>query len=255
MAFEIASSNLVLELTIVLLVFLGWQFALAEVVGGMLMVAIIGLWLVRVTAGRFITTGDYLFYYFGANYGASANQPTPAVTSATVSGRVTRLSEGVDSAGYPYQPCVLDIPAAQVVGAAVTDHVGGCLSRMVFEGLSADGRAIAVTVPVGETREVQLYARTPDGSHSIAGSTCIRGPSWPGDAPADECGCVGRNRRTTGALQPHVIRSRARFCRAPMLRNHRDAVAGRPAMGATTAGLLAGRRRARPWRRRGSAPC
>src|SRR5207237_9222120 len=32
MAFEIASTNLVLELTIIMIVFLGWQFALAEAV-------------------------------------------------------------------------------------------------------------------------------------------------------------------------------------------------------------------------------
>ncbi|HUX33449.1 MAG TPA: permease [Gemmatimonadaceae bacterium] len=43
MTFEIASTNLVLELTIVILVFLGWQFALAEVVGAAAMVTILAL--------------------------------------------------------------------------------------------------------------------------------------------------------------------------------------------------------------------
>lgn len=43
MAFQVASTNLVLELTIVMLVFLGWQFALAEVVGGLLMVVMLSL--------------------------------------------------------------------------------------------------------------------------------------------------------------------------------------------------------------------
>ena len=53
MTFEIASTNLVLELTIVILVFLGWQFALAEVVGAAAMVTILALlfrWLL--TPGR-----------------------------------------------------------------------------------------------------------------------------------------------------------------------------------------------------------
>src|SRR2546423_5390121 len=40
MAFEIASTNLVLELSIILIVLMGWQFALAEFSGGALMVAI-----------------------------------------------------------------------------------------------------------------------------------------------------------------------------------------------------------------------
>src|SRR5437763_8178345 len=43
MAFEIASTNLVAELSIILIVLMGWQFALAEFVGGPLMVVLIAL--------------------------------------------------------------------------------------------------------------------------------------------------------------------------------------------------------------------
>ena len=43
MAFEIASTNLVLELGIILIVLMGWQFALAEFTGGPLMVIIIAI--------------------------------------------------------------------------------------------------------------------------------------------------------------------------------------------------------------------
>src|SRR5256884_3953814 len=39
MAFEIASTNLVAELSVILIVLMGWQFALAEFTGGLLMVA------------------------------------------------------------------------------------------------------------------------------------------------------------------------------------------------------------------------
>src|SRR3989442_15130996 len=38
MAFEFASTNLVIELGILLIILLGWQFALAELVGGIIMV-------------------------------------------------------------------------------------------------------------------------------------------------------------------------------------------------------------------------
>ena len=38
MAFELASTNLVLELTIIVIVLMGWQFALAEFVGAPIMV-------------------------------------------------------------------------------------------------------------------------------------------------------------------------------------------------------------------------
>ena len=43
MAFEIASTNLVVELGIILIVLLGWQFAAAEFIGGILMVIILAL--------------------------------------------------------------------------------------------------------------------------------------------------------------------------------------------------------------------
>ena len=43
MAFEIASTNLVIELGIILVVLLGWQFTAAEFVGGILMVILIAL--------------------------------------------------------------------------------------------------------------------------------------------------------------------------------------------------------------------
>src|SRR5438552_4427937 len=43
MAFELASTNLVIELGIILIVLLGWQFTAAEFVGGILMVIFMAL--------------------------------------------------------------------------------------------------------------------------------------------------------------------------------------------------------------------
>jgi len=43
MAFEIASTNLVAELSIILIVLMGWQFALAEFAGGLVMVVLIAV--------------------------------------------------------------------------------------------------------------------------------------------------------------------------------------------------------------------
>src|SRR5437773_10260081 len=43
MAFELASTNLVAELTVIIIVLMGWQFAAAEFVGGPLMVVIMAL--------------------------------------------------------------------------------------------------------------------------------------------------------------------------------------------------------------------
>src|ERR1700716_2966870 len=43
MVFEIASTNLVIELGIILVVLLGWQFAAAEFLGGLLMVVLLAV--------------------------------------------------------------------------------------------------------------------------------------------------------------------------------------------------------------------
>src|SRR5437763_15433378 len=51
MAFELASTNLVVELGIILIVLLGWQFMAAEFIGGALMVVLIAL-IFRLTLSR-----------------------------------------------------------------------------------------------------------------------------------------------------------------------------------------------------------
>jgi uncharacterized protein len=55
MVFMIASTNLVVELGIVLWLLIGWQFALAEFVGGSIMIAMLAVVGPRVFRGRFLT--------------------------------------------------------------------------------------------------------------------------------------------------------------------------------------------------------
>ncbi|MEJ7630402.1 MAG: permease [Nocardioidaceae bacterium] len=55
MVFMVASTNLVVELGIVLWLLIGWQFALAEFVGGAIMIVLLGLVLPRVIPERWLT--------------------------------------------------------------------------------------------------------------------------------------------------------------------------------------------------------
>lgn len=120
-----------------------------------------GQTLMRVSAVLFIATGAFLFVYFGQNYGPYLNRgPAKAMTALVLSHRY-RLTVGADATGYPYAPRTLYIPARHVVQVAVTDHVGGCLLRTIFEGLGPEGGTVEITVPVGDTRVVQLYAPRP----------------------------------------------------------------------------------------------
>ncbi len=54
MAFEIASTNLVIELGIILALLIGWQFTLAEFVGGPLMIILVALGFRVVLRGRLL---------------------------------------------------------------------------------------------------------------------------------------------------------------------------------------------------------
>lgn len=115
----------------------------------------LGPWLMRITALLFLGTGGFLFYYFGQNYGAYAAGNSVAAVAAPA-GSQYRLVEGAGA--YPYQPRSIRIPARQTVSLAVTDDIGGCLLSTVFEGLGPDGSDAQITVPVGATRTVHLYA-------------------------------------------------------------------------------------------------
>ena len=54
MAFQFASTNLVLELGIIMVVLMGWQFAAAEFIGGPIMIALLAVMLRRVMTPRFL---------------------------------------------------------------------------------------------------------------------------------------------------------------------------------------------------------
>ena len=54
MAFEIASTNLVIELGIILTILMGWQFTAAEFVGGPIMIVVLALVLRRVASRRLV---------------------------------------------------------------------------------------------------------------------------------------------------------------------------------------------------------
>lgn len=115
-----------------------------------------GPWLMRITALLFLGTGGFLFYYFGQSYDSYVTDASAAHLAAVPSAHQYHLVEGAGT--YPYRPRALVIPMQQTVQVAVTDHIGGCLLSTVFEGLGPRGGTAQVTVPVGTTRTIGLYA-------------------------------------------------------------------------------------------------
>jgi uncharacterized membrane protein YraQ (UPF0718 family) len=81
-AFMFASTNLVVELGVVLWLLIGWQFALAEFVGGVLMIALLALALPRVVNAREVVqargrvSGDSMAEHVGHPLSGSDPAPT-----------------------------------------------------------------------------------------------------------------------------------------------------------------------------------
>ena len=101
-AFMFASTNLVLELGIVLWLLIGWQFAAAEFIGGAIMIALLALVLPRVVppaqqaAARDALTGPASD---DGPHAAGHGEPT-AHTSGSWRTRVRSVSGWADAAGY-----------------------------------------------------------------------------------------------------------------------------------------------------------
>jgi uncharacterized protein len=102
MAFMFASTNLVIELGLVLWLLIGWQFAVAEFAGGTIMIVILGLLLPLVVRPRDLARArDRL------NRGAEPDarhghhgEPDPALTSRPWRQRIRSLAGWSDAAAY-----------------------------------------------------------------------------------------------------------------------------------------------------------
>ncbi|HTZ08847.1 MAG TPA: permease, partial [Acidimicrobiales bacterium] len=103
LVFMVASTNLVVELGIVLLVLMGWQFAASEFVGGAVMIALLalggGLWFrgrqVSEVRGRLGVEGGT-----DAAHGPVPEPPRPPGPGPSRSRRVRSLAGWADAAGY-----------------------------------------------------------------------------------------------------------------------------------------------------------
>jgi len=130
MAFQFASTNLVLELGIVMIVLLGWRFALAEFVGGPIMIAILVVLLRRILTGERIEEARR-----HAEEGVAGRMEGHAAMDMSVPGATWRerlfSREGFTAISHYYVmdwasvwlDIVIGLVAAGVIGAFVPESV------------------------------------------------------------------------------------------------------------------------------------
>ncbi|GAA4173607.1 permease [Gryllotalpicola koreensis] len=140
LVFMIASTNLVIELGLVLWLLLGWQFALAELVGGAIMIALIGLIGPRVLGGR---TGesarDHLDRFeSGGSHEHQHDHGGAAHDEVPLRQRLRSREGWGDAAGYMISDLTM-IRKELVIGFVVAGFITVLVPDAVWQSLFATG--------------------------------------------------------------------------------------------------------------------
>jgi uncharacterized protein len=136
MAFEIASTNLVIELGVVLVVLLGWQFTVGEFVGGPLMIVLVAVWFRLVVRTRVVDAARRQ-----AAKGAAGSMEGHAAMDMTIGGDGSiwsrlRSPQGITSVSHifvmEWAAVVRDIVAGLLVAGALAAWVPVGFWRALF---------------------------------------------------------------------------------------------------------------------------
>jgi uncharacterized membrane protein YraQ (UPF0718 family) len=140
MAFEIASTNLVVELGIILALLLGWQFTLAEFLGGPLMIVLVALAFRVVARGRIVHAAREQ-----AEKGIAGSMEGHAVMDMSVEAEgslVSRLfsAEGFTSVSHIFVMEWLAVVRDIVIGLLVAGAVAAWVSDSFWQSLFVTDR-------------------------------------------------------------------------------------------------------------------
>jgi uncharacterized protein len=146
MAFEIASTNLVIELGILLALLLGWQFTLAEFVGGPIMIVAIAV-LYRVTLRRRLVA-DALEQ---ANRGRTGSMEGHAAMDMSVTGpgsfrRRLTSARGFTAVSHIFVMEWAAIWRDLVIGLAVAGLIAAYVPDSFWQGFFLSGHPVAAAI-------------------------------------------------------------------------------------------------------------
>ncbi|MHB1536306.1 MAG: permease [Acidimicrobiales bacterium] len=143
MVFMFASTNLVIELGIVLVVLIGWQFVAAEFVGGVIMIALL------VLAGSLWFRGRALDRTRGrveaACAGHDSNDPDGSDEAEPSRGRARSLAGWSDAAGYTMSDITM-LRRELVIGFAVAGFLATLVPVTVWNAVFLHGHGYATTL-------------------------------------------------------------------------------------------------------------
>jgi uncharacterized membrane protein YraQ (UPF0718 family)/YHS domain-containing protein len=138
MVFMFASTNLVLELGIILWLLLGWQFAAAELVGGVIMIALFVLLAPRVFPAEELTAARARLN--AANVGP-AGHGEPTEDSRPLRQRLRSKAGWADAAGYTVSDLTM-LRRELVIGYVVAGFIAVAVPASVFNTVFVPGHGL-----------------------------------------------------------------------------------------------------------------
>jgi YHS domain-containing protein/uncharacterized membrane protein YraQ (UPF0718 family) len=138
MVFMFASTNLVFELGIVLWLLMGWQFALAEFVGGSIMIVLFVLLAPRIFPAAELEAARGRLSTGGHEHHAAAS-------TAPLRDRLRSKSGWTDAAGYTISDLVM-LRRELVIGYVVAGFIAVAVPAAVFETIFMSGHGVATDI-------------------------------------------------------------------------------------------------------------
>ena len=137
MVFMVASTNLVIELGIVLWLLIGWQFALAEFVGGAIMIVLLGLVVPRVIPERWIGAARSRLEPGDADQVAGDPQQGPS-EHQPLSRRIRSRAGWGDASGYTISDLTM-VRKELVIGFVIAGYLAAVVPMDFWSSLFLTG--------------------------------------------------------------------------------------------------------------------
>jgi uncharacterized membrane protein YraQ (UPF0718 family)/YHS domain-containing protein len=143
MVFMFASTNLVIELGIVLWLLLGWQFALAEFVGGAIMIVLFTLLAPRIFPADELTAARERLEH--QSHGSHEGHGEPPSESLPFRQRLRSKAGWADAAGYTVSDLTM-LRRELVIGYVVAGLIAVAVSPSVFHAVFLSGHGVLTDV-------------------------------------------------------------------------------------------------------------
>jgi uncharacterized membrane protein YraQ (UPF0718 family) len=143
MVFMFASTNLVIELGIVLWLLIGWQFALAEFVGGAIMIVLFAVLAPRIFPAAELQAARERLGHQG--HGGHEGHGEPANTDEPLRRRLRSKAGWADAAGYTVSDVTM-LRRELVIGYVVAGLIAVAVSPDVFDTVFLSGHGVLTDV-------------------------------------------------------------------------------------------------------------